>query len=102
LQIWQTASFAVNKTASQNRLDALSETPIAPEKDISNTLATPESLLFSIPAPWHQPGKPVPVKYWDVYVYDFIGMVQGNPGHHQHVKNILLSSLDKVFRQLEN
>jgi hypothetical protein len=35
-------------------------------------------------------------------VDDFIGMVQGNPGHHQHVKRILLTSLDEVLRKLEN
>jgi hypothetical protein len=35
-------------------------------------------------------------------VDDFSGMVQGNPGHRQHVKHIFLSSLDEVLRQLDN
>jgi hypothetical protein len=35
-------------------------------------------------------------------VDDFIGMLQGNPVHCQHVKHIFLSSLDEVLRQLDN
>jgi hypothetical protein len=36
-----------------------------------------------------------------VYVDDFIGMVQGNHKHRQHVKRILLRALDSVFRKLD-
>jgi hypothetical protein len=36
-----------------------------------------------------------------VYVDDFIGMVQGNRVHRQHVKRVLLHALDSVFRKLE-
>jgi hypothetical protein len=44
---------------------------------------------------------PSPVNRWDVYVDDFIGMVQVNWLHHWHVKIVLLSSLDFVLRRLE-
>jgi hypothetical protein len=37
-----------------------------------------------------------------VYVDDFIGMVQENAHHRQHVKRILFQSLDQVFRPLES
>jgi hypothetical protein len=36
-----------------------------------------------------------------VLVDDFIGMVQGNHKHRQHVKRILLHALDSVFRKLD-
>jgi hypothetical protein len=32
-----------------------------------------------------------------IYVDDFIGLVQGNQYHRQHVKSILLASLDEVL-----
>jgi hypothetical protein len=41
------------------------------------------------------------VKAWDVYVDDFIGMVQGGSAHRRHVKRTLLHALDTVFRKLE-
>jgi hypothetical protein len=80
-----------------HRLDALSETAIEQEKYILDMLAGPESLPLPIPVLRHQHSKPIPIKPLDVYVDDFIGMVQGNIGHRQHAKHILLTSLDEVL-----
>jgi hypothetical protein len=84
-----------------HRLDVIGETP---------PLATPQPTLVAAgpePRPLLQCprtiGRPAPpVKSWDVYVDDFIGMVQGKPYHRQHVKRILFHSLDKVLRPLED
>jgi hypothetical protein len=46
--------------------------------------------------------KPVPVKTWDVYVDDFIGLVQGGRSHHLHGKRVLISSLDEVLHCLDD
>jgi hypothetical protein len=63
-----------------HRLDAISETPIVPEPHPLVTSAGPESL--PLPSAHRlQTSKPVPVKLWEVYVDDFVGMVQGISGH---------------------
>jgi hypothetical protein len=41
------------------------------------------------------------LKAWDVYVNDFIGMVQLNHRHLLHVKRVLIHALDHVFRKLD-
>ena len=43
-----------------------------------------------------------PLRYWDIYVDNFCGLVQGNRWTRQWVKRILLCSLDRVFRPLDN
>jgi hypothetical protein len=42
------------------------------------------------------------VKSWEVYVDDFIGMVQSSWTHLRHVNRVLLQNLDKVFRPLDH
>ena len=42
-----------------------------------------------------------PIKYWDIYVDDFCGLVQGNKWERRAVKRILFQSLDQVFRPLD-
>jgi hypothetical protein len=42
-----------------------------------------------------------PLQQWDVYIDDFIGVVQGNLKRCQCVKRALLHSLDKVFRGVD-
>ncbi|VEU33676.1 unnamed protein product [Pseudo-nitzschia multistriata] len=42
-----------------------------------------------------------PVRYWDIYVDDFCGLVQGNKWTRRAVKRALLHSLDRVFRPLD-
>jgi hypothetical protein len=44
--------------------------------------------------------RPVPIKKWDIYVDNFIGLIQGGPRHCQHVNLAYLSTLDTVFRRL--
>jgi hypothetical protein len=46
--------------------------------------------------PFHRP-----IKYWDIYVDDFCGLVQGNKWERRAVKRILFQALDKVFRPLD-
>jgi hypothetical protein len=42
-----------------------------------------------------------PLQQWDVYVNDFIDVVQGNLTRRQRVKRALLHALDKVFRGVD-
>jgi hypothetical protein len=42
-----------------------------------------------------------PLQQWDVYLDDFIGVVQGNLKRRQRVKRAFLHSLDKVFRKVD-
>eukprot|EP00536_Pseudo-nitzschia_multiseries_P008358 jgi/Psemu1/20239/gm1.20239_g len=41
-----------------------------------------------------------PLRYWDVYVYDFCGLAQGDQWTGRAIKHVLLQSLEKVFRPL--
>ena len=43
-----------------------------------------------------------PLWYWDIYMDDFCGLVQGSQWTHKWVKHILLRSLDQVFRPLDD
>jgi hypothetical protein len=83
-----------------HRLDVLSESEPPP------TLGAPPALTSSTadPVPFRRApqGRPLPaVKKWDVYVDDFIGMVQGGWEHRRHVKRVLLHTLDRIFRPLD-
>jgi hypothetical protein len=74
------ADLANNKLQSRqasmpHRLDVLSETPIVPEPHPPVSTAGPETLALPSGTRFHS-SKPVPVKSWDVYVDDFVGMVQ--------------------------
>jgi hypothetical protein len=83
-----------------HRLDVLSETPIIPKPHPLVSTAGPEILTLPSGTRFHS-SKPVPVKSWDVYVDDFVVMVQGNYKHQQHMKRSLLSSLEKVLRRVD-
>jgi hypothetical protein len=84
-----------------HRLDVVGESPPPPIPLPVMVAAGPEPRpLPPRPQPRGRPSPPV--KGWDVYVDDFIGMVQGNAHHRQHVKRILFHSLDQVFRPLES
>jgi hypothetical protein len=87
-----------------HRLDDVSETTPPPEvpAPLENPpVERPCAKSLPEPAP-HSPrtGRPAPLKRWDVYVDDFIGMVQGGEAHRRHVKRALLATLDTVFRRL--
>jgi ABC-type enterobactin transport system permease subunit len=44
---------------------------------------------------------PRPFKHWDVYVDDFIVMVQSNANNQRCIKSLLLASFDKVLQRLK-
>ena len=77
-----------------HRLDAVSESP-PPASPPPNTIVLLPTLASTSPSKR-------PVQYWDIYVDDFLGLVQGNKWHRRAVKRILLQSLDRVFRPLDN
>jgi hypothetical protein len=83
-----------------HRLYVLSETPIVPKPHPLVSMASPETLALPYGTRFHS-SKPVPVKSWDLYVDDFVGMVQGNYKQRQHVKRSLLSSLDEVLSRVD-
>ena len=43
----------------------------------------------------------LPLNYWDIYIYDFCGLAQGNKWTRRMVKGILFQALDKIFRPLD-
>jgi hypothetical protein len=90
------------KPSAPHRLDLLSETPIRFDPPPMVSAQGPASLPLPPTGRRRWQAKPRPVKSWDVYVDDFIGMVQGNRNHRTHVKRILLSSLDEVMRRLDD
>ena len=75
-----------------HRLDTISET---------TPLEVPPITTANIPSiPCTSPFKK-PLRYWDIYVDDFCGLVQGNIWTRRWVKRVLLRSLDRVFRPLD-
>jgi hypothetical protein len=85
--------------AGPHRLDIFSESLAA----VPEFAPSSPSDLPTLPLPSTPPrGRPQPpVKSWDVYVDDFIGMVQGTWQYRRHVKRVLLHTLDKIFRHLD-
>ena len=43
-----------------------------------------------------------PLRYWDIYVNNFCGLVQGDQWTRRMVKRILFQALDKVFRPVDD
>jgi hypothetical protein len=84
-----------------HRLDIVYESQgVVPEiAPAGQTVAT----TLPLPVKALPKGRPSPpVKSWEVYVDDFIGMIQGSWTHRRHVKRVLLQNLDKVFRPLDH
>jgi hypothetical protein len=82
-------------------LDVLSDSVASPPLGAPPALAPPSA--DPIPHRRAHQGRPLPaVKKWEVYVDDFIGMVQGAWHHRRHVKRVLLHTLDRVFRPLDS
>ena len=82
--------------ALPHRLEELAES--APPAEQSNG---PQSVPNFQPLTPHGPKLLKPVQYWDVYVDDFLGLVQGGTHRRKIAKRALLHSLDRVFRPLE-
>ena len=76
-----------------HRLDTISETAL---------LDIPPITTANIPSiPCTSPFKKL-LRYWDFYMDDFCGLVQGNIWTRRWVKRILLRLLDPVFRPIGN
>jgi hypothetical protein len=89
--------------SGSRRLDTISESPLPtatlPAPDISGTKHQP----LHLPEPSVPTGRTQKaIKLWDVYVDDFMGMVQGNHAYHNRVKRVLLHALGKVFQKLDD
>jgi hypothetical protein len=92
--------LALNAPCPAHRLDLLSES--APPPGVQPTSRVHRPPPIALRPKGCPPGRPHPaVKAWDVYLDDFIGMVQGGAAHRRHVKRTLLYALYKVFRNLE-
>jgi hypothetical protein len=85
-----------------HRLDDFLETAPTPAPPPDNPPALViQSEYLPVPSPGpSQQGRPISLKQWDVYVDDFIGMLQGGAAHRRHVNSALLATLDTVFRRL--
>jgi hypothetical protein len=85
-----------------HRLDAVSKSEsvgTSPEFVPNSPTAV---LAVPLPTKTKPQGRPqTPVKLWDIYVDDFIRMVQGSWRHLRHVKRVLLHVLDKIFLPLD-
>ena len=91
-----------------HRLDVIAESdPDAIDKKLNNfkhlnseILPTKDNNANKFPPP-SDPSKD-PLNYWDIYVDDFCGLVQGDTETRRMVKRILFQNLDKVFRPLDS
>lgn len=85
-------------------LEPLAETPPAPEDpSTAGGVGThPDKILESQPLP-PKPHKPrrKPLAYTDVFVDDFIQLVQGSRSRRRKLRRLLYKYVDKVFRPLD-
>ena len=75
-----------------HRLDEGTETP-PPVAPPSPPVIHPN---FTVTNPFRKP-----LRYWNIYVDDFCGLVQGNQWTRRAVKRVLFQALDRVFRPLD-
>jgi hypothetical protein len=86
-----------------HHLEMISETPAPPAPRPPNS--TPSLIPPSLPTRSCHPDAPhysPPLALWDVYVDDFLGLVQGGRRTRLRVKRALLHSLDQVMRPLDS
>lgn len=90
---------------SLNDKEALQHARLMPHPldEVSESTPTDVESVPSPKVPVTPATKPFhrPIKYWDIYVDDFCGLVQGNKWERRAVKRILFQALDKVFRPLD-
>jgi hypothetical protein len=100
--------LATDYVAAAHRLNAPPATsPVAPKPadppcpTSGPTLHAPVLSLPS-PDPSTSPRGPrrKPIQYIDIYVDDYLGLVQGGPRWRNRVQRILFESIDAVFRPL--
>jgi hypothetical protein len=90
--------LARNTLCAPHQLDLVSKAPPTSADPALRLTCGPKARMlpkFTTPTGWPRP------LVWDVYVDDFIGMVQGLPAHHRHIKRVLLHALDNGFCKLE-
>jgi hypothetical protein len=88
-----------NAPSTQHRLNLLSK--VAPLAEEAGPLQSCGAAASAVPTPATPSGRPcAALNAWDVYVDDFIGMVQGNQRHLRYGKRVLLHALDRVFCKL--
>jgi hypothetical protein len=86
-----------------HHLEVISETPPPPAP--LPPKSTPSLEPTSLPTRPHLPETPhygPPLSLWNVYVDDFLGLVQGGRRTRLSVKRALLHSLDQVMRPLDS
>jgi len=86
-----------------HRFDEVSE-PTSSDGRAPITMTTTASAYTGPPAPLgapHNDEVKKPLSYWDIYVDDFIGLVQGNRWKRRRTKRILFHALDSVFRPVD-
>ena len=94
------AAIASNQPQLPHRLDEVAESP--PALDPATPLPTSVGTSRHIPPHQTRTGfAQRPTAYWDIYVDDFVGLVQGNQPRRTKVKRALLSALDHVLRPLD-
>ena len=89
-----------------HRLDQVASTPPPPDPAPVSRLAAPS--LPSLPTPSPHPSSsdtsrlllPNPLHYVDVYVDDFISLVQGNARRRTMVRRHLMHTIDEIFAPL--
>jgi hypothetical protein len=94
------ASIRNRTPMAPHRLDLIAETPIPTEATPSahdNSLMAPTP---TTPSDRRQTFHKHPTAYWDVYVDDFLGAVQGSKRRRVNTKRHLLHALDSVLRPL--
>ena len=80
-----------------HQLLALTDTPPDPNND-SHILIAPANLDASITARLPPITTSALLQYIDIYVNDFISIVQGDPADQCRVRNLFFHTINKVFR----
>jgi hypothetical protein len=104
--------LATDYQPSPHRLDAVAATPppateptppLFADRPFDNSLPAPVPSLPP-PSPDDLPRGPrrKPLQYVDIYMDDYLGLVQGGPRRRNRVQRILFESIDKIFRPLDS
>lgn len=82
--------------ATPHRLEQLANTPTA----VTDSHSTPKAAQAPpVPAPpFTAHSRRPPLAYIDVYMDDFVALVQGKPSRRRYVRQLLMQAVDTVFR----
>ena len=96
------ASLPQASQARSHRLEDVADTLPQPDNISPPTTVQATPTVVPLPPPrTHTKHDKAPLEYIDVYVDDFISLVQGSPLRRKQVQRVLLHTLDTVFRELE-